>query len=1032
MLGSLGIGVTVADAVKVAGSRAAADPVVLEPAAGDDVLEVTLEGGVRLFLPAEQAPELLAAPPGRASAVPGTIPLASSLAVGDGTRGMGDWAIEGLRLIGIDLAGRTAASVARAIDAHQVPTPGLYLWRGQALTPVEERLPNGNDPWLLFLHGTFSNTLGSFGPLAAQPAQWRRLEAAYRDRILALDHHTLTRSPIENAEEALALLPDGAELHLVGYSRGGLIGELLARGRLDGRAEAFDAAELGLFDDAGRVEQRASLERLGATLAALRPAIGRYVRVGCPARGTTLASDRLDRWLNFVLAALGMGVGAAASPFTGEVYDLVTAFLLAVIKERADASTIPGLEAMIPGAPLVRLLNRPGVVATGDLAVLEGDIEGAGILGRLKVLATDLFFREDHDLVVNTGAMDGGMDRNPPARAFLAQGPEVSHFAYFANPATAARVVDGLLRADDQDGGFEPSPLEEVGIVAAPAKRGGAKRPVVFVLPGITGTVLGCIDRGRERRIWVDLPQLAFGGLRRLAIDQPDIVAREPLSLYYGELCDYLGASHDVRPWGYDWRRSILDNAKDFATVLGSALTATDQPVRIVAHSMGGLVARSAFLDAKVWQRFQDRAGSRLIQLGTPNGGSWSIPYMLMGRDTLMGYLATLDLTMSPREQQAVVVRFPGALQMLPHAEAPLFDAARWAALAQLDPSGDWGAPRADDLAIAARFREVFAKAPADPERLLYVAGHAPTMMGIEEDPTAPAGQRIRFRTSMEGDGKVPWNSGIPLGISAWYTDAVHGDLARHEPAFPAILDLLETGATRRLPTTPPVATRGAAVPSMKVRDTVPMYPDAEDLLLAGMGGSSKVRAGRKSTQDQDRGRARPSCVRQAPGDRGALCRRYDQRCGAGARRGAGRPACQAQGAGPLSRTARHEHGSARSPDTTARGDRGGPGRSRRAGARHAVGNAPSRALGLRDRGRRRPLRARRWWEAGTARCHHAAGGRRRRRPTDREQHRGPAPRGPGGPAGARRQRPERARGPGAGGGPGQSRLARAQRGAAG
>ena len=53
--------------------------------------------------------------------------------------------------------------------------------------------------------------------------------------------------------------------------------------------------------------------------------------------------------------------------------------------------------------------------------------------------------------------------------------------------------------------------------------------------------------------------------------------------------------SHEVRPWGYDWRRSILDNGKDFATLLAGALTGTDQPVRIVAHSMGGLVARSRF-----------------------------------------------------------------------------------------------------------------------------------------------------------------------------------------------------------------------------------------------------------------------------------------------------------------------------------------------------------------------------------------------------------------------------------------------------
>ena len=114
--------------------------------------------------------------------------------------------------------------------------PGLMRWNGTLTTPVKKRLPASKEPWLLFLHGTFSNTQGSFGQLAAQPAQWRRLQAAYTDRILALDHHTLSRSPIDNASEALSLLPDGAVLHLVGYSCGGLIGELLCRGALENRA----------------------------------------------------------------------------------------------------------------------------------------------------------------------------------------------------------------------------------------------------------------------------------------------------------------------------------------------------------------------------------------------------------------------------------------------------------------------------------------------------------------------------------------------------------------------------------------------------------------------------------------------------------------------------------------------------------------------------------------------------------------------------------------------------------------------------
>ena len=139
---------------------------------------------------------------------------------------------------------------------------------------------------------------------------------------------------------------------MVGYSRGGLGGELLCRGRLDGR-DAFDAAEIKLIEAAG---QRAALMALGADLDRARPSVDRFVRVGSPARGTTLASDRLDRWLNFVLGALGHGLGVIASPLAGEVYDLITAFLLAVIKQRADAATIPGLEAMIPGSPMINCL----------------------------------------------------------------------------------------------------------------------------------------------------------------------------------------------------------------------------------------------------------------------------------------------------------------------------------------------------------------------------------------------------------------------------------------------------------------------------------------------------------------------------------------------------------------------------------------------------------------------------------------------------------------------------------------------------
>ena len=57
------------------------------------------------------------------------------------------------------------------------------------------------------------------------------------------------------------------------------------------------------------------------------------------------------------------GCYATSTQVLVEVYDLLTAFLLAVITQRADVATIPGLQAMIPGTPLIKLLNRPGETA---------------------------------------------------------------------------------------------------------------------------------------------------------------------------------------------------------------------------------------------------------------------------------------------------------------------------------------------------------------------------------------------------------------------------------------------------------------------------------------------------------------------------------------------------------------------------------------------------------------------------------------------------------------------------------------------
>jgi hypothetical protein len=50
--------------------------------------------------------------------------------------------------------------------------------------------------------------------------------------------------------------------------------------------------------------------------------------------------------------------------------------LLAVVKERTDPRSLPGLESMMPGSALTRLLNHGNLRTDADLTVIAGDSEG--------------------------------------------------------------------------------------------------------------------------------------------------------------------------------------------------------------------------------------------------------------------------------------------------------------------------------------------------------------------------------------------------------------------------------------------------------------------------------------------------------------------------------------------------------------------------------------------------------------------------------------------------------------------------------
>jgi hypothetical protein len=101
--------------------------------------------------------------------------------------------------------------------------------------------------------------------------------------------------------------------------------------------------------------------------------------VACPARGTILASGRVDRYLSLIGNLIEHIPLLADNPIAA----LFKAMLFALVKQRADPRHIPGLEAQMPESPLIHLLNRPSLKTNSDLGVIAGDRETvARVAGR--------------------------------------------------------------------------------------------------------------------------------------------------------------------------------------------------------------------------------------------------------------------------------------------------------------------------------------------------------------------------------------------------------------------------------------------------------------------------------------------------------------------------------------------------------------------------------------------------------------------------------------------------------------------------
>jgi pimeloyl-ACP methyl ester carboxylesterase len=808
-------------------ARASAEPEKEIDLGKDDVIELIYDDGTSWLTGPDTLDDLFSVESTRAGTGKLTIPL-TLRNTNTSTRGIEDVIkLTGINIFTKEVAKKGMKTLARVLENAQLGNlSGLHQLNSEFnLQRIDfDAQKQDSKPYILFIHGTNSSTRGSFAELKGSKF-WDYVTANFNGRVLAFEHETLSKSPLENLLDLIKQLPERAQLHLITHSRGGIVGDLLCRfSSAEGSGNAFSDEDIEVLKKNKRDEDIGFIRELKGHFSNKNITIQKFIRVACPAHGTTLVSKRIDHILNIGFNLLGLGVGLAASP----VYTAFKNLIAASVNTKNDPDILPGLEAMNPDSPFIQILNQPDTSASVDnpLFILSGNSKVGLNFKGLLIIASKLFYLKKNDLVVDTESMYMGTRRDGIVQFLFDEGSNVDHFNYFKNKKTQDALLN-VLQATDLSSIENFRPIQDQILADEDTRNallgldGGGlmrdqisgQRPIAVLLPGIMGSNIS-ID---NKKIWINYLGFLAGKLKELKIDNQG-TAESIVKTSYRRLADYLDNTYDVLTYPFDWRLSLDESTANFNKKIEDLLK-LKQPIKLIGHSMGGVLVRDFIVNhPETWKDLNNSKGFQLVFLGAPLGGSYRIPAVLFGMDSVIRKLDGIDRFHSKKELIDFFKDFPGILSLLPHAKDTDFSRQEsWELLRTAQGDAKWPIPSQKNLSDFGNYRDRMSAANIDFSNISYIAGHdLATPSGHQIKNNSDGSQELVFLATSEGDASVTWETGIPKKLIAdnkvYYVNVTHGELANEPKIFDGIAEIISRGTTNLLSRTRPSARSGEKV----------------------------------------------------------------------------------------------------------------------------------------------------------------------------------------------------------------------------